>query len=525
MPCLKASITLAMPKLRAICLLAPLISLVSACSGGGADSFTVSVSSGTGGSHMSPSSISVRSGATTSFTLTSSTGYEIASISGCGGQLSETTYVTGPVTSNCTVTASFRLKRYTVLANASASGSIQPAVVSVEHGTTTEFSVIPGADAVVAGVSGCGGALTGSRYTTGPITAECSINATFARPELLMQGMSSPWGISELPGGRLLITERVGTLVITNAARMAVETRINTPLAIGVEGQGGLLDVALDPDFNTDPKIYITYTEAGSGTEAGLFGAAVARARFTANTLSDFEVIYRQVPKVGGGAHFGSRVVFRSDKTMFVTFGDRGNGGFVQNVGSSIGKVIRIARNGSFPANNPLIAGGKPEIWSIGHRNSQGAALRPGTDELWLNEHGPQGGDELNRIVAGGNYGWPNVSFGCNYGDPIGAACRIGGGVHAPTYLEPVSYWVPTSVAPSGLVFYTGTRFTPWQGHAFMGTLAGTALWRVELNGNVEVARERLFGSLGERIRDVHQGSDGYLYFVTDSGKLFRIRD
>lgn len=513
-----------MPKLLAIGLLAPLISLIGACSGGGVDSFVVSVSSGTGGT-LSPTTTSVRSGSTASFTLTYSTGYEIASISGCGGQLSGTSYVTGPVTNNCTVTASFRLKRYNVSANASTSGSITPAIVSVEHGATAEFSVIPGADATLVGVSGCGGTLTGSRYTSGPITAECAINATFARPELLMQGMSSPWGIAELPDGRLLITERVGTLVITNAARTAVEARINTPLAIGVEGQGGLLDIALDPDFNTDPKIYVTYTEAGSGAEAGLFGTAVARARVAANTLNDFEVIYRQVPKVGGGAHFGSRVVFRSDKTMFVTFGDRGNGGFVQNVGSSIGKVIRIARDGSIPTNNPVIAGGRPEIWSIGHRNAQGAALRPGTDELWLNEHGPQGGDELNRIVAGGNYGWPNVSYGCNYGDPVGAACRIGGGVHAPTYLEPVSYWVPTSVAPAGLVFYTGTRFVPWQGHVFMGTLAGTALWRVELNGNVEAARERLFGSLGERIRDVHQGGDGYLYFVTDSGKLFRIRD
>jgi glucose/arabinose dehydrogenase len=513
-----------MPKLLAIVLLAPLISWVSACSSGGVDSFTVSVSSGAGGA-LSPSSISVRSGSTTSFTLSYSTGYEIAAISGCGGQLSGMTYVTGPITSPCTVTATFRLKRYNVSANASASGSITPAIVSVEHGSTAEFSVIPGADAVLAGVSGCGGALTGSRYTTGPVTAECAINATFARPELLMQGMTSPWGITELPDGRLLITERVGTLVVTNAARTAVDARISLPLAIGVEGQGGLLDVALDPDFTTEPKIYFTYTEAGSGAEAGLFGTAVARASWSANSLNDFEVIYRQVPKVGGGAHFGSRAVFRSDKTLFVTFGDRGNGGFVQNVGSSIGKVIRIARDGSIPTNNPVIAGGRPEIWSIGHRNSQGAALRPGTDELWLNEHGPQGGDELNRIIAGGNYGWPNVSYGCNYGDPVGTACRIGGGVHAPTYLEPVSYWVPTSVAPAGLVFYTGTRFVPWQGQAFMGALAGAALWRVELNGNVEVKRERLFASLGERIRDVHQGSDGYLYLITDSGKLFRIRD
>ncbi|MBM4192293.1 MAG: PQQ-dependent sugar dehydrogenase [Gammaproteobacteria bacterium] len=340
-----------------------------------------------------------------------------------------------------------------------------------------------------------------------------------------MQGLTSPWGIAELPDGRLLITERVGTLAITNVTRTAVEVRINIPLTIGVQGQGGLLDIALDPDFSTDPKIYFTYSEAGGGTEASLLGTAVARARFVSNTLNDFEVIYRQVPKVDGGSHFGSRVVFRSDKTMFVTFGDRGSTPFVQNPGSSIGKVIRISRDGSIPANNPVIVGGRPEIWSIGHRNSQGAALRPGTDELWLSEHGPQGGDELNRIVAGGNYGWPNVSYGCNYGDPVGAACRIGGGVHAPAYLEPVSHWVPTSVAPASLIFYTGTRFGPWQGHAFMGTLAGTALWRIELNGNVEAARERLFGSLGERIRDVHQGSDGYLYSITDSGKLFRIRD
>jgi glucose/arabinose dehydrogenase len=513
-----------MPKHHVEFLAVLMISLLGACSSEGESTFAVSVSFGSGGS-VSPATISVRSGTTTSFTLALSTGYEVASISGCGGQLSGTTYVTGPVTSNCTVTASFRLKRYNVVANASAAGSVTPAALSAEHGSSAEFSVIPGADAVLAGVSGCGGTLAGSRYTTGPITAECSINATFARPELLMQGMSSPWGIAELPDGRLLVTERVGTLVVTNAARTAIETRISLPLAIGVEGQGGLLDVALDPDFSTDPRVYFTYTEAGSGVEAGLFGTAVARARLVSNSLNDFEVIYRQVPKVGGGAHFGSRIVFRADKTMFVTFGDRGNGPFVQNLASSIGKVIRIARDGSVPTNNPLLSGARPEIWSVGHRNSQGAALRPGTDELWLNEHGPQGGDELNRIIAGGNYGWPNVSYGCNYGDPVGAACRIGGGTHAPTYLEPASYWVPTSIAPAGLVFYTGSRFTPWQGHALMGALAGTALWRVELNGNVEVSRERLFGGLGERIRDVHQGSDGYLYFITDSGKLFRIRD
>jgi glucose/arabinose dehydrogenase len=187
--------------------------------------------------------------------------------------------------------------------------------------------------------------------------------------------------------------------------------------------------------------------------------------------------------------------------------------------------VIRIHREGTIPSDNPGITGARPEIWSYGHRNPQGAAIRPGTDELWVTEHGPQGGDEVNRIVPGGNFGWPLVSYGCNYGDPVGDACRIGGGIHAPTYVEPVSYWVPTSIAPAGLLFYTGTRFPGWQGNAFLGALAGKALWRVELRGNTEVARERLLGDLGERIRDVEQGPDGFLYVLTDGGKLIQLRD
>ena len=494
------------------------------CSGNGTPSFVVSITFGSGGS-VSPTSISVRSGSTTSVTLSLSTGYEIASVTGCAGQLSGTTYVTGPITSDCAINAAFRLKRYTVTTSASPAGSISPATASVEHGSTFDFTISPTSDAVIVGVSGCGGSLSGSRFTTGPVTADCTISATFARPVVLLQGLASPWGLAELPDGRFLITERGGNLVVTNTLRNAVDARLPVVLPIGVEGQGGLLDVALDPDFQTDPRLYFTYTETGSGSESGLFGAAVARARWSSNSLSDWQVIYRQVPKVGGGAHFGSRIAFRSDKTMYVSFGDRGNGPFAQSVASTIGKTIRIARDGTIPPGNPIISGGLPEIWSIGHRNGQGATIRPGTDDLWINEHGPQGGDELNRIVAGGNYGWPNVSYGCNYGDPVGDACRIGGGVHAPTYLEPVSYWVPTSIAPAGLLFYTGSRFAGWQGSAFMGALAGTALWRVALNGNVEVSRERLFAALGERIRDVHQGSDGYLYLLTDSGKLIQIRD
>jgi glucose/arabinose dehydrogenase len=337
--------------------------------------------------------------------------------------------------------------------------------------------------------------------------------------------LASPWGMVFLPDGRMLVTQKGGTPVILSATGTTVESTVTGLPPVDAGGQGGLLDVALDPDFGADPWVYWTYAEPGTGNEAGLSGTAVARGRLVGSTLQDVTVIFRQVPKLSGGGHFGSRLAFRSDKTLFVTLGERQYGSPAQDLATTLGKVVRINRDGTLPPGNPAIPGARPEIWSYGHRNPQGAAIRPGGDELWLNEHGPQGGDELNRIVPGGNYGWPLVSYGCNYGDPVGEACRIGGGTHAPTYVEPVSYWVPTSVAPAGLLFYTANRFPQWKGHAFMGALAGTALWRVELAGNSEAARERLLGSLGERIRDVEQGPDGWIYLLTDSGKLIQVRE
>jgi glucose/arabinose dehydrogenase len=322
----------------------------------------------------------------------------------------------------------------------------------------------------------------------------------------------------------MLVTQKGGSMVILSTDGKTVQEKVSGLPAVAASAQGGLLDVALDPDFTTDPWIYWTYAEPGSGAEEGLSGTAVARGRLVGNALQNVEVIYRQIPKVSGAGHFGSRLAFRSDKTLFVTLGERQLGSPAQDLATTLGKVIRINRDGTVPADNPVIAGARPEIWSYGHRNPQGAAIRPNGDELWINEHGPQGGDELNRIVAGGNYGWPVVSYGCNYGDPVGDACRIGGGTHAPNYIEPVSYWVPTSIAPAGLIFYTGKGFPQWQGHAIMGALAGTALWRVALSGNTEVARERLFAELNERIRDVEQGPDGWIYLLTDSGKLIQIR-
>jgi glucose/arabinose dehydrogenase len=406
-------------------------------------------------------------------------------------------------------------RRYSVTTLASPSGSIGPASAVVEAGSVATFTISPASGAIVVGVAGCGGALTSpNTYATAAVTADCTVAATFARAATLIEGLASPWGMVELPDGRWLITERSAGLVFTNADKTAVESRIPVLLPIAVLGQGGLLDVALDPDFASDPWVYLAYAEAGVGAETGLYGTAVARARLSGNALSAPQVIFRQSPKLPTTLHYGARLVFRADKTLFVAMGERGYGALVQQTGNSIGRVVRISRDG-----------GSIEMTAQGFRNPQGAALRPGTDELWLNEHGPQGGDELNRIVAGGNYGWPVVSYGCNYGDPVGDACRIGGGTHAPTFIEPVSFWVPTSIASAGLVFYTGSRFPQWSGDAFMGALAGTALWRVRLSGNGEIGRERLFANLGERIRDVRQGRDGLLYLLTDSGRMVQVRD
>ncbi len=334
-----------------------------------------------------------------------------------------------------------------------------------------------------------------------------------------------PWGLAFLPDGRILVTEKRGRMVILSAEGTTVQEALTGLPSVADASQGGLLDVALDPDFTTDPWIYWTYAEPGTGAELGLAGTAVARGRLIGSSLNDVEVIYRQKPKVTGGGHFGSRIAFRSDRTLYVTLGERQKFTPAQDLTTTLGKVIRINRDGSIPPDNPSIIGAEPEIFSYGHRNPQGAAIRPGGDELWVTEHGPQGGDEINKIVAGGNYGWPVVSYGCNYGDPVSDACRIGGGVHAPNYIEPVSYWVPVSIAPSGMIFYTGAGFPQWKGNLFVGALVGTALWRVELNEDQEVLRERLFFEPNERIRDVGQGPDGWIYLLTDSGKLVQIRD
>lgn len=346
-----------------------------------------------------------------------------------------------------------------------------------------------------------------------------------ARLTELNDGLLSPWSLVFLPDGRMLVTEKAGRLRRLSADGRTIEAEISGVPSVSAGGQGGLLDVVIDPNFAATPWVYLSYSEPGTGSETGLVGTAIARGRLVGNTLEGVQVIYRQVPKVTGGGHYGSRMVFAPDGNLFVTLGERQKESPAQDLATTLGKVIRIRPDGSVPPGNPdLGASARPEIWSYGHRNPQGVALHPTTGELWLTEHGPQGGDELNRVQRGGNHGWPRVSYGCPYGSSVGNGCRIGGGTHAPGYVEPVSYWVPTSTAPSSLLFYNGSGFPEWNGHVFVGALAGMTLWRIVLNGNQEASRDQPLGAaLNRRVRCVRQGPDGWIYLLTDDGELLRI--
>jgi glucose/arabinose dehydrogenase len=378
--------------------------------------------------------------------------------------------------------------------------------------------------ATALGIAACGGggdagSGSGGLGASGPL--QVSDNpTTLGRATVLGAELSSPWALAFIENGRMLITEKGGTLALVEADGNSVLARISGLPAVSASGQGGLLDVAY-----RDGWVYFTYAEPGAG---GTSGTALARAQLVGTALQNLQVLWQQVPKVVSDIHFGSRIAFRSDGTLMLAVGERGveaNDGTakpdgVQNPANTLGKVLRLNADGSVPADNPSFAAGAAAgLWSRGHRNPQGAAVRPGSNELWITEHGPQGGDELNQVAGGANFGWPIRSYGCNYGDPIGDACRIGGGTHAPTYTEPKSIWVPTSTAPSGLAFYTGAAFPEWQGSVFAGALAGATLWRIALDasGNA-VSRQEVAAvkALNVRIRDVRQGPDGNLYLLTN---------
>lgn len=336
--------------------------------------------------------------------------------------------------------------------------------------------------------------------------------------EVVTSGLSHPWSLAFLPDGRMLVTERKGNLRLVHAdGTLDPVPIIGLPL-IRQHGQGGLLDVVLHPDFERNRLVYFSFAEPG---ENG-YGTAVARGRLDEHRLRDVEVIYRMARKTGARQHFGSRLVFDREGYLFITQGDRGERPRAQDLDDHAGTLIRLHDDGGIPEDNPFVGrrGARAEIYSYGHRNMQGAALNPWSGRLWIHEHGPQGGDEINIPEAGKNYGWPVITYGVNYV----TGTRIGKGTHMAGMEQPIHYWTP-SIAPSGMAFYDGDRFGDWQGDLFVGSLKFQLLVRLELDGEKVIHEERLLaGELG-RIRDVRQGSDGLIYLLTDAdeGKLVRL--
>ena len=336
------------------------------------------------------------------------------------------------------------------------------------------------------------------------------------RVETVVDGLEHPWGLRFLPDGQIVVTERPGRV------RLVKEGRLSKPLdgvpRVFAQGQGGLLDVELDPSFDKNHRLYLSYAEPDTSGKAG---TAVARARLVGDHLEDVEVIFRQHPKVKSDKHFGSRLVSGRDGTLFITLGDRfAYRDQAQDLSVTLGKIVRIRSDGSIPPDNPFVGkpGTDPAIWSYGHRNIQAAALAPGTGQLWTVEHGARGGDELNHPEPGKNYGWPVITYGIDYN-----GTKIGEGTAKPGMEQPVYYWDPV-IAPSGMVFYTGSAFPEWKGSLFIGSLRPGLLTRLTLEDGV-THEERYLADLGERIREVKQGPDGLLYLLTDAdnGRILRI--
>ena len=332
-------------------------------------------------------------------------------------------------------------------------------------------------------------------------------------------GLAHPWGMTFLPSGEMLVTERDGRLRLVRDGEL-VPAPISGLPRIMVGGQGGLLDVALDPNFTDNSLIYLTY----AGGRPGNAGTEVARGRLDlqAMSLSDVETIFAVEPKTPGGAHYGGRLQFHPDGTLFVTLGDRYSYlDQAQSVENHLGTIVRINPDGSVPEDNPFVGreDAQPEIYTYGNRNVQGIALRPGTTTIWAHEHGPRGGDELNILKSGANYGWPEITYGIDYSGAI-----ISEKTEAPGMEQPVVYWDP-SIAPSGMTFYDGDKFAEWRGDIFVGALAHRHLRRLEMDGDDVVGQEELLGDLNARIRDVRAGPDGMLYVLTDAanGQILRL--
>ena len=361
------------------------------------------------------------------------------------------------------------------------------------------------------------------KWGAAPAIAFCAVmsaagpaHALELKPVTVVRGLANAWALAFMPDGRMLVTEKPGRLRI-----VAKDGALGEPLAglpaVDNTGQCGLLDVAVDPKFAENRLIYWTFAEAGAGGNS----TAVARGKLgTDDKLSEVRTIFVQQPKVASRLHCGSRIAFARDDTLLVGLGDRfERKDDAQLPANHLGKIVRIDRDGKVPADNPFAgpnarAGTAPEVFSLGHRNIQGLAVHPATGELWETEHGPQGGDEINVAEPGKNYGWPVMTYGRNYG----SGTRIGDEGPKAGFEAPLKWFLPLSVAPSGLAFVTSDRYPGWKGNLMMGTLRGQALIRLTLDGRKVVGEERLLETLAVRIRDVRQGPDGWLYIVTDGG-------
>jgi glucose/arabinose dehydrogenase len=345
-------------------------------------------------------------------------------------------------------------------------------------------------------------------------------NSARIRVHRMASGLEHPWSLAFLPDGAMLVTERPGRLRIV-AADGVLSAPISGLPAVRAQGQGGLMDVALAPDFASSRRIFLSY--AKPMPQGACTAAARASLSGDGRSLTDVAVIFEQQPAVGGGAHFGSRLVFARDGTLFVTLGDRWDGADgSQLLDNHFGKIVRINPDGSIPKDNPFVGRARalPDIHSYVHRNVQGAALHPDTALLWTHEHGPQGGDELNIEKPGANYGWPIITTGRQYV----TGRRIGEGTERADVEAPLHQWSP-SIAPSGMAFLTSERYPGWRGNLFVGGLRSQTLFRLVLDGTRVVSEHPLLKSQVGRIRDVRQGPDGLLYLLTDApdGQLLRL--
>ncbi len=335
--------------------------------------------------------------------------------------------------------------------------------------------------------------------------------------EPVVEGLEHPWSVDFLPDGRMLVTEKSGRLRIIENRKLSEP--VNGLPRVEDKGQGGLLDIALDPNYTKNQTIYLSY----SATGVGGVGTEVVKGKLVGHELKDTKVIFKLSPKTNTAYHYGSRLLFAKDGTLFITLGDRGDRVRAQNPGDHAGSLIRINKDGSIPKDNPFLnnPNAKSEIYTYGNRNMQGIAMHPETGDVWTVEHGPQGGDELNLMKPGVNYGWPVITYGVNYN----VGTKIGEGTEKEGMAQPVHYWIP-SIATSSLLFYTGDKFPEWKNNAFVSSLRYGQLARLEIKNNKVIKEERLINGAIGRIREVQQGLDGYIYIITDEsdGRLLRIK-